>query len=65
MGSSSLPVIPMLSHLPVDPCPVFALFVSFEVEFDEVITALMDEIGVDDAQLTVAKILAGQTGFDY
>ena len=54
----------MLSQIPVDPCPVFALFVSLEVEFDEVNTALMDEIGVDDAQRTVAQILAGQMGFD-
>ena len=59
-----LPVILMLSQIPVDSCPVFALFVSLEVEFDEVNAALMDEVGENDAQRTVAQILAGQTGFD-
>ena len=59
-----LPIILMLSQIPVDPCPVFAFFVSLEVEFDKVNTALMDEIGVDDAQRTVAQILAGLAGFD-
>jgi len=54
----------MLSQIPVNPRPVFALFVSHEVEFDEVNAALIDEVGEDDAQLAVAQILAGQAGFD-
>lgn len=54
----------MLSQIPVNPCPVLALSVSLEVEFDEVNTAFMDEIGEDDAQRAVAQILAGQAGFD-
>ncbi len=57
-------VILMLSQIPANPRPVFALFVSHEVEFDEVNAALIDEVGEDDAQLAVAQILAGQAGFD-
>ena len=49
-----LPVILTLSQIPADPCAVLALLVSLEVEFDEVNPAFMDEIGLDDAQRTVA-----------
>ena len=54
MGNWRLPVILTLSQIPVDPCAVLALFVSLELEFDEFNAAFMDEIGLDDAQRTVA-----------
>ena len=53
-------VILKLSQIPADPCAVLALFVSLEIEFDEVNPAFMDEIGEDDAQRTVPQIPAGQ-----
>ncbi len=57
-------VILTLSQIPVNPCAVLSLLVSLEVELDEINPTFMDDIGEDDAQRTVAQILAGQAGFD-
>ena len=55
-----LPFILTLSQIPADPCAVLSLFVSLEVELDEINPAFMDEIGEDDAQRAVPQIPAGQ-----